>query len=83
MKYILFLFTLILLNSCSDNRMTDHEYELKKMGYPKTFSVRDKTYKIYLGSDGHEYYLSRTYHYNNDVHYPGCPLCFKPKKDSL
>lgn len=82
------LLTLVFFACCDDGskvEITREEY-LKLKGdtlppdYPKIFRVDQGEYKIYLGSDGHEYYkvYIRGYH---PFHYPDCVKCLV--KDSV
>lgn len=85
MKQIITAIGLLFLFGCNNGKtVTIPVSEYKKLTsdttYPKIFSVNNKDFEIYLGSDKHEYYMIYTYVGSQAIHYPDCSKC---KKDSL
>lgn len=70
--------------SCKDDskvEISTEEYNKLKGVEKQFFTVNDKTYEIYTGSDGHQYYsmdiCERGYHAETQYfHYPDCKKCF-------
>lgn len=70
---------LLLLSACSNDSITISKDKYNQLTgvIPKSFTVDGKTYLIYTGSDGHDYYKIHTYYHDNYLHHSGCPLCNK------
>ena len=95
MKYLIFL-SLITLYSCTNNDQTvvlskDEYNKLTGVNikYPKIINVQSddddnnsKYFKVYLGSDNHEYISHKEYVKNQWTHYPDCKLCLS-RYDSI
>lgn len=76
MKYLLLI--LFFLYSCDQEQLSIN-YNIKKRD--KIFVVNGEPYKIYEGSDGHEYYLLEIGmggQLSSDMpfHYPNCFKCY-------
>lgn len=77
MKQLIILLLITTFISCGNGNVSISKEEYNKLkGIPpkRQFKVDGKTYTIFSGSDGHEYY--EVWFYNTGyLHYPGCLLC--------